>query len=487
MPLLAVQPLPFRPATRPGLEAIRLWGMSHVELHDRYWASLGVQIIRRGRTNQVEPSARLYLLLNADELVLIDPAIIPSLEGPPLVRVDVVEPAPAHYSEQVEVDDAFAFRGVRRRYPTESVDRPVHSTLIFTRFERAAEAWLNAPTAQAGRRSVREHCGMQSHWRARCEGVRENAVNPLARRALMRQLLERWTTLDHCGLPIRNIAPGVWAHETAQVHPDVRCLGPAWIGAGVVVGAGSAIIGPDVIGDELVDVDVPAHNWASDVVIDHGFEESLALLHERYEAKLQRGSRARRVFDIAFSLTALTLTAPLFILAMIAIWIEDGRPFFFAHRRQSIGGREFSCHKFRTMHRNADAQRDALAEQNICDGPQFFIRNDPRVTRVGRILRRTHLDEIPQFFDVLRGDMSIVGPRPSPDAENQFCPTWRDARLAVKPGLTGLWQIRRSRQPNTDFQEWIRYDLEYVRRRSWKLDLEIMVLTALQMLGLRRS
>ena len=102
------------------------------------------------------------------------------------------------------------------------------------------------------------------------------------------------------------------------------------------------------------------------------------------------------------------------------------------------------------------------------------MEDDPRITRIGRILRKTNLDELPQFWNVLAGEMSVVGPRPSPDNENQFAPAWREARLSVKPGITGLWQIRRTRAAGSDFQEWIKYDIEYVERQSLWLDLVII-------------
>src|SRR5690606_37334355 len=162
--------------------------------------------------------------------------------------------------------------------------------------------------------------------------------------------------------------------------------------------------------------------------------------------------------------------------------IEDGWPVFFAHRRQTIRGREFPCFKFRTMCRDAERMKAALAAVNACDGPQFFMQEDPRLLRVGRFLRRYQLDEPPQFWNVLLGHMSVVGPRPSPDGENQFCPAWREARLSVRPGVTGLWQIRRTREPLTDFQEWIRYDLEYVMQQSLRLDLWVIRQTVLSIL-----
>jgi lipopolysaccharide/colanic/teichoic acid biosynthesis glycosyltransferase len=101
------------------------------------------------------------------------------------------------------------------------------------------------------------------------------------------------------------------------------------------------------------------------------------------------------------------------------------------------------------------------------------MADDPRITTVGRFLRETYLDEIPQFFNVLRGQMSVVGPRPSPEAENTQCPLWRDARLSVRPGITGLWQVSRTREAHKDFQEWIHYDTRYVREFSPWLDLWI--------------
>jgi lipopolysaccharide/colanic/teichoic acid biosynthesis glycosyltransferase len=138
---------------------------------------------------------------------------------------------------------------------------------------------------------------------------------------------------------------------------------------------------------------------------------------------------------------------------------------------------------------HADAERIAreLERYNLSDGPQVYIPDDPRVTRIGRFLRRSNLDELPQLFNVLIGQMSLVGPRPSPDDENQFCPAWRDARLSVRPGITGLWQLMRTREPGADFQEWIRYDIEYVERASFWLDVEILVRTALILLTGRSS
>jgi lipopolysaccharide/colanic/teichoic acid biosynthesis glycosyltransferase len=193
---------------------------------------------------------------------------------------------------------------------------------------------------------------------------------------------------------------------------------------------------------------------------------------------------AKRLFDIAFSLVALAVTLPICIMAAIAIKLYDRGPIFFAHNRESLHGKPFGCLKFRTMVRNAEALKKKLRGANQVDGPQFKIARDPRVTPIGQFLRKTNIDELPQFINVLLGDMSVVGPRPSPFEENQLCPAWREARLSVKPGITGLWQVSRSRERGAaDFQEWIYYDTQYVDRRSFLLDMRIVLLTIKEFLG----
>ena len=171
------------------------------------------------------------------------------------------------------------------------------------------------------------------------------------------------------------------------------------------------------------------------------------------------------------------LTLPFYPLVTLAIALQDGWPIFFAHRRETVGGRLFNCYKFRSMRKDADKVKRELKQVNQADGPQFYMDEDPRMTRLGVFMRETKIDEWPQFFNVLLGQMSLVGPRPSPFSENQLCPAWRMARLSVRPGLTGLWQVERSREPGLDFQEWIRYDIQYVERQRLWLDFKIVVKT----------
>jgi lipopolysaccharide/colanic/teichoic acid biosynthesis glycosyltransferase len=192
---------------------------------------------------------------------------------------------------------------------------------------------------------------------------------------------------------------------------------------------------------------------------------------------------AKRAFDVFFSTLMLILFLPIFPIVGLAIRLDSSGPVFYRAKRQGRFGRGFNCLKFRTMRVGADALQDKLRNTNEVDGPQFKMDDDPRVSHVGRFLRETYLDEIPQFLNVLKGDMSVVGPRPSPPSENTLCPYWRDVRLSVRPGVTGLWQVKRTRKSGEDFQEWIQYDTEYVERLSLWMDLWICWRTVVSMAG----
>jgi lipopolysaccharide/colanic/teichoic acid biosynthesis glycosyltransferase len=189
----------------------------------------------------------------------------------------------------------------------------------------------------------------------------------------------------------------------------------------------------------------------------------------------------KRILDIAVSVIVLVLFAPVLPIIMLVIKLTSPGPVFFRDTRQGLHGRAFKCLKFRTMQVGAAGMQERLRVLNQIDGPQFMMEDDPRMNVVGKFLRETYIDEIPQFLNVLLGHMSVVGPRPSPESENRLCPFWRDARLSVRPGITGLWQICRTRQPMKDFQEWIHYDVKYVKELSLKLDLWLCWKTAKKM------
>ena len=183
----------------------------------------------------------------------------------------------------------------------------------------------------------------------------------------------------------------------------------------------------------------------------------------------------KRLFDLVGALVGLAFGLPLMGLAAILIKIESRGPVLYKSQRIGFGGRAFTFFKLRSMMDGADRHRHHLSHLNEADGPVFKMTRDPRVTRVGRFLRMTSLDELPQLFNVVRGEMSLVGPRPPiPEEVAQYEP-WQLRRLSVKPGLTCLWQI--SGRSRLGFQEWMRLDLEYIRHQSLAMDLRILIRT----------
>lgn len=183
----------------------------------------------------------------------------------------------------------------------------------------------------------------------------------------------------------------------------------------------------------------------------------------------------KRALDLGVATAGLLLLLPLLPLLAALIRLDSRGPIFFVQKRVGRGGRLFSCFKFRSMVNNAEGMKTALADLNEATGPAFKIRDDPRITEIGAFLRRSSLDEMPQLFNVLLGQMSVVGPRPQIPAEVELYEPWHRQRLAVKPGITCLWQI--SGRSHIGFDEWMRLDVEYIRRRSMKLDLWILFQT----------
>jgi lipopolysaccharide/colanic/teichoic acid biosynthesis glycosyltransferase len=184
--------------------------------------------------------------------------------------------------------------------------------------------------------------------------------------------------------------------------------------------------------------------------------------------------------DVTLCLLALPLVVPVIAVCALAIWLEDGRPIFFRQSRTGRGGRRFGMFKFRTMVRNAEELKQKYMHLNQLTWPDFKIDNDPRVTRVGGVLRRTSLDELPQLLNVLRGEMSLVGPRPT-SFDVATYQLWHTERLEVLPGITGLWQV--SGRSDLDFDERLRLDVEYIERQSFWLDVRILLATARAVFG----
>ena len=208
--------------------------------------------------------------------------------------------------------------------------------------------------------------------------------------------------------------------------------------------------------------------------VDQTTNEWLRQLLERYRTKYWK---QKRVFDVIVSATALILLLPVFVAVSIAICLDDphGSPIY----KQTRIGRHvkpFLLYKFRTMVVNAEALRGELLQRNEMDGPVFKIKKDPRITRVGRILRQASLDELPQLFNVLKGDMSMVGPRPPLPHEVECYTDYQRLRLIVTPGLTCQWQVMPNRN-EIPFQKWVEMDLDYIQHRTMLLDIKLILKT----------
>jgi lipopolysaccharide/colanic/teichoic acid biosynthesis glycosyltransferase len=198
---------------------------------------------------------------------------------------------------------------------------------------------------------------------------------------------------------------------------------------------------------------------------------------------LRRGyQRSKRLVDLALCMIVLPAILPVLLLCILAVKLTSPGPVFFTQLRTGQHGHRFRMYKFRTMVKDAEALKATYAHLNILPAPDFKIVDDPRVTPLGRFMRKTSLDELPQIFNVLRGEMSLVGPRPTSFSARTY-DVWHTTRLEVPPGLTGLWQVKGRNE--TTFDERLRLDIEYVRTMSLWVDLKILFLTVASVL--RRS
>ena len=189
----------------------------------------------------------------------------------------------------------------------------------------------------------------------------------------------------------------------------------------------------------------------------------------------------RRTIDFVGSLLLISILSPLFLMITLLIRLDSPGPAIYRQVRCGLNGRKFMFYKFRSMVQGAEKQQSGLVAYNMMDGPVFKMKNDPRVTRVGRFLRKTSLDELPQLFNVLRGDMSFVGPRPPIPEEVEKYESWQRRRLSMRPGITGLWQV--SGRNQIDFHRWMKLDLEYIDHWSLWLDFKILIKTILVVLS----
>jgi lipopolysaccharide/colanic/teichoic acid biosynthesis glycosyltransferase len=282
------------------------------------------------------------------------------------------------------------------------------------------------------------------------------------------------------------------------VHIDANAtlIGPTLVGAGTHVRSGAilaqCVVAPKTIIEEqavlrhrvLIPITPDSkatpcpHSSPAAALRESAMNEGAAI---RGAAKTRFATQVflsiKRLVDISLSAIGLVMLSPLMLIVSILIKLTSPGPIHFGHDRETRNGRQFKCWKFRTMVPNAHAQQRALYQENKVDGPQFKMSRDPRITRIGRLLRNSNIDELPQLWNVLKGDMSLIGPRPSPFRENQICVSWRQARLSVRPGITGLWQVCRHERDIGDFHQWIYFDTLYVRHMSVLLDLKILAAT----------
>ncbi len=447
-----------------------LWGYTPEQLHSRFWKARGIQVVPNQMPEfEVDRRAELYLLVDHKHMVIMPVRKLLDVLywlKPDLLVVRVADRSVNQYREVVDTRPDGHFLRFQRSYEG-STDRLAR--VAVTTDPLIARDWTLMSSDRSAWARLRRLIPSDLRSAIAVDGrVYANTVDT-DRARFVRDLAKAWTHPDSTIARLQRVGNASWQDADSPKFDAARVSGPIWIGAGRSIPEGKVGVGPAVLWDDpevrpaISDID-----W-----------RDIEPVQPRSERRMKEPAPwtqrpARRFFDIVFALIALAITLPLYPFIIAAIIIEDRTPIFFGHKRETTNGKEFKCWKFRTMYRNAEKMKAELQGANEADGPQFFMENDPRITRVGRVLRKLQLDELPQFFNVLFGQMSVVGPRPSPFSENQYCPGWREARLSVRPGVTGLWQIRRTRADGADFQEWIRYDIEYVEQASLRLDLLII-------------
>lgn len=189
----------------------------------------------------------------------------------------------------------------------------------------------------------------------------------------------------------------------------------------------------------------------------------------------------KRVIDLCFSFIGLILLSPVLIVTVVAIRVDSKGSAIFSQKRIGKNGREFNMYKFRSMVINAEDLKTKLLYMNEMSGPMFKMKDDPRITKVGKFIRKTSIDELPQLVNVLKGEMSLVGPRPSLPKEVALFKPWMRNRLNVKPGLTCYWQV--SGRNNIDFDDWMKLDIKYIKERNILLDVKLIFKTFFVLFG----
>lgn len=205
------------------------------------------------------------------------------------------------------------------------------------------------------------------------------------------------------------------------------------------------------------------------------FEQEELLISEGIEEESLGYDFFKRTLDILCSLAGLIVLSPLFLIVVVLIKMESEGDAIFSQIRVGKDGKKFKMYKFRSMVANAEELKDKLREKNEMTGPMFKMKEDPRITKIGRFIRRTSVDELPQLINILKGEMSLVGPRPSLPKEVEKFEPWMMERLTVQPGLTCYWQV--SGRSDIEFEDWMRLDVKYVKERSMSVDILLIIKT----------
>ena len=456
-----------------------VWGLRAQELHDARWRSRGVQVVHRGTRFSKQSGAEIYLLLEPDQMVSFNLHQIADAmiwNKALLTRVRIEEFGLENFRERVVTNTHGHVSRVERMY---AHDSEIRFRVLLTRSNSIAQKWAGSSDrrlvwsdirreliGRIGNEHVNGHCYISS------------SSNDC--RSYIDRMVATWEDPGRAIEGVVEIESGIWAVAGTRLSSDAVCTAPAWIGYSPRAGCDNILAGPAWSEDDssVIPGSVPVRIMGISEIMPPASNSRTRLFQDRQSYRL-----FKRGFDIMVSMVVLIFFLPILLGVSLAVVLDDGFPVFFGHARQSRNGRTFKCWKFRTMRRDAESQVENFSNIDSADGPQVFIKNDPRVTRLGHVLRKYHLDEIPQFWNVLIGDMSVVGPRPSPDRENQFSPAWREIRLSVRPGITGLWQVERTRAPGLDFQEWIKYDIEYVRHAGFIFDLKICLKTLMNIIS----
>ena len=451
----------------------KIWGLSAVDLHAAWWRGKGVQVVYAESKFEPLDGAEVYLLLPKDRLVVFDLGdVVDELiwNMAAVTTFTLCERDTERYREEVRRSADKQIIGISRSYESRDLTQV---RMELTTDPAYAEVWARGSRGQpyfeapVGQRS-------DSNLDGDLLGHAFDSRQADEQRRFLLWLVASWVDLPRVLPDIVEIEPGVFAFEGTLLPEDGAVISPMWLGFPSGSRELAIHIGPDLRYDQE-----SQENSARSARILPIREIQIpdGRRRKRFLPRRTVYGVVKRVSDFLVAILAIIILFPMFLLVSVLIVIDDGFPLFFGHTRQTRGGRDFKCWKFRTMRRNAESMVEELQALNQADGPQVFIENDPRVTGIGNLLRKLQIDEIPQFWNVVRGEMSFVGPRPSPERENQFCPAWRELRLSVRPGITGLWQVSRTRAPGEDFQEWIKYDIEYVRTASLLVDLKILLRT----------